>query len=112
MDDLLKVIDEARFGGQTIIKYVGNSDSTVYGPGISLQVLANAYLNDTKEKVVVSTWCDGQYGVQDFAFGVPVIMGKNGVEKILDLKISKQDQQNYDTSYRFSLELDRQKEKS
>jgi malate dehydrogenase len=107
IDKFKELEKEAILGGDTIIRYIGDDDSTIYGPGVSLFALVDAYARDSKKRLVASVFCNGEYGVENFAMGVPVILGKNGVEKILEFNISDEDKIKYKESYDFSVELDK-----
>jgi malate dehydrogenase len=102
-----KIVEKAINGGQEIIALQNFLSSTVYGPGISLFELVDAYIRDKKKMLVASIWCNGEYGVRDFAFGCPIILGRNGVEKIVELDISAEDREKYAESLKFAMELDR-----
>jgi len=101
-----EVVNMALNGGQEIIKYQSFFNSTVWGPGMSLFALADSYIRDKKSTLVASVWCNGEYGVRDFAFGCPIVLGKAGVEKIIELELSDEDKENCKKSLAFMRELD------
>jgi malate dehydrogenase len=101
-----EIVEKARIGGNQIIADYGFVSSTTWGPGVSLFELVDAYIKDKKKILVASIWCNGEYGVKDFAFGCPIILGKNGVEKILELDLDENDRQKYNESYKFAKTLD------
>jgi malate dehydrogenase len=100
------VVEKSINGGQEIIFYQKYLNSTVWGPGVSLFELADAYIRDKKKILVASVWCNGEYGVDNFAFGCPIILGKDGVEKIIEFDISDEDKQKYSESLKFAKNLD------
>jgi malate dehydrogenase len=102
-----EIVEKAINGGQEIIACQKFFNSTVFGPGVSLFELADAYIRDKKKILVASVWCNGEYGVKDFAFGCPIVLGKNGVEEIIELDISEEDKNKYSESLKFAVELDK-----
>ena len=100
-DSCIKDIkNNATNGGLTIIKGL-SSGGTFYAPAISIIKLIYAYFNDTKQEIPVSVYCNGEYGVKDICFGCPVIIGKNGVEKINILDINEIEKQEIKQSCEF-----------
>jgi malate dehydrogenase len=78
-----KVVNMTRSSGSEVIKLKG---STVYAPGEVIRIMADAVLRGRNRLMSVSTILRGEYGFSDVSIGVPCILGKNGVEKILELK--------------------------
>ena len=68
-----------------VIKLKG---ATVHAPGNAISSMIDNIVNDKKQVMPVSTYLDGEYGYSDVSIGVPVILGKNGVEKILELELN------------------------
>ena len=62
--------------------------SAFYAPGSAAAVMAEAVLNDRKRLIPASAYLTGQYGLDDVYIGVPVILGANGIEKILELELT------------------------
>ena len=62
--------------------------SDLYAPGAAISFLVESILNDSKRIIPCSVYLDGEYGQSDLCIGVPCIIGKNGVEEILDLKLN------------------------
>ena len=60
--------------------------------------MAESYLNDLKKQLPCATYLNGEYGVKDIYAGVPVIIGSNGVEKIIELELSKEEKDNFNKS--------------
>ena len=73
-------------GGATLTKLLGTS--AWYAPGAAISFLVESILNDSKRIIPCSFYLDGEYGQSDLCIGVPCIIGKNGVEEILDLKLN------------------------
>jgi malate dehydrogenase len=89
---LEKICAQATNGANEIINLI-EKGGTWYGPAVSILDLINAYANDTREVVSVSTWLNGQYGVKGFCLGVPVRLGRKGVEEIIELKLTPAEQE-------------------
>jgi len=79
-----KVVDSTRASGSDVIKLKG---STVYAPAAVIAIMADAVLRGRNRVMSVSTFLQGEYGFSDLSIGVPCVLGKNGVERILELKL-------------------------
>ena len=69
-----------------VIKYKG---ATVYAPGNAVATMVESIVKDKKALIPISAYLDGQYGVHDICIGVPAVVGKNGVEKIMELPLDE-----------------------
>ena len=67
--------------------------------------MAESYLKDLKKQLPCAVYLDGQYGVKDLYAGVPVIIGKNGVEKIVELELNEEEKKNFENSTKAVMEL-------
>jgi len=67
--------------------------------------MAESYLKDLKKELPCAVYLHGQYGVNDIYAGVPVIIGKNGVEKIIEFELAGEEQINFDNSIKAVQEL-------
>ena len=67
--------------------------------------MAESYLKDLKKELPCAVYIDGQYGVKDIYVGVPVIIGKNGVEKIIEINLDLEEKANFDKSVKAVQEL-------
>jgi len=83
--DMENIIHRTKNGGATIVKHLGTS--AYYAPGRAIAVMVDAILNDTKIIMPSSVLLDGEYGYNDVCVGVPVVLGKNGVEDIVELEL-------------------------
>ncbi|MDR2790609.1 MAG: malate dehydrogenase [Campylobacteraceae bacterium] len=81
-----EIVHETKNGGAQIVKFL--QTSAYYAPAASICILIEAILNDTKTLLPCSVWLDGEYNTKGVSIGVLVVVGKNGVEKILDLPLS------------------------
>ncbi len=83
--DMEEIIERTKHGGAEIVKHLGTSG--YYAPGRAIAYMVEAILNDAKVVVASSALLKGEYGYSDVAVGVPVILGKNGVEKIIEMEL-------------------------
>jgi len=74
-------------GGGEIVKLL-EKGSAFYAPGSAAAIMAEAILDDRKRVLPCSTYLSGEYGMDDIYIGVPVVLGKNGVERIIELELS------------------------
>ena len=85
-DEIEDVVSSTMVGGATLTKLLGTS--AWYAPGAAISFLVESILYDSKRIIPCSVYLDGEYGQSDLCIGVPCIIGKNGVEEILDLKLN------------------------
>jgi malate dehydrogenase len=79
--------DRTRDGGGEIVKLL-KTGSAFYAPAAATVQMVDAVLNDRKRMLPASAYVDGQYGLKGMYIGVPVILGANGVEKVVELKLT------------------------
>ncbi|MGI0017499.1 MAG: malate dehydrogenase [Nitrosotalea sp.] len=82
-----KIEDIVQGTRQVAAKVIELKGATVHAPGNAISTIVEAVLNDTKQVIPVATYLDGEYGYSDVSIGVPVVIGKNGVEKIIELDL-------------------------
>ncbi len=87
-DKLDALVTRTRNGGAEIVALL-KTGSAYYAPASSVAEMVRSILNDEKRVLPCAAWCTGQYGIKDMFVGVPCILGKNGVEKIIELKLSE-----------------------
>ena len=87
-DRIKAISDRTRDGGAEIVKLL-KSGSAYYAPAGATVDMVRAVLLDEKKVLPASAYLTGQYGLNDIYIGVPVVLGKNGVEKVLELKLDK-----------------------
>ncbi len=85
-DRLQQVSDDTKVGGATLTKLLGTS--AWYAPGAAVSSMVQAIACDQKKMFPCSTMLDGEYGLNDICIGVPVILGKDGIEKIINIPLS------------------------
>jgi malate dehydrogenase len=82
-----KVVNLTRTSGAEVIRLKG---STTYAPAATIAIMADAVLRGRNRLMSVSTLLEGEYGLSDVSIGVPVVLGRNGVEKIIELKLDSE----------------------
>ena len=90
-----KIVNMTISSGSDVIKLKG---STTYAPAVVIAIMADAVLRGRNRVMSVSTYLQGEYGFSDVSIGVPVILGKSGVEKILELELSRETRQRFEKS--------------
>lgn len=95
-DRLNQVKEDTKVGGATLTKLLGTS--AWYAPGAAVSALVQAIACDQKKMFPCSTFLDGEYGLNDICIGVPVILGRNGIESIVDIELSDAEKAHMQTS--------------
>lgn len=93
---LEQVKQDTKVGGATLTKLLGTS--AWYAPGAAVSGLVQAIACDQKKIFPCSALLDGEYGLKDLCIGVPVVLGANGIEKILDIKLNEADKNHLQNS--------------
>src|SRR5690606_13907767 len=83
---LKQVAEDTKVGGATLTKLLGTS--AWYAPGAAVSAMVQAIACDTKKVFPCSVLLEGEYGFNDICLGVPVVLGKNGIEEIINLKLN------------------------
>jgi len=91
------IIDRTRKGGAEIIKFL-QKGSAFYAPAAAGVEMAESYLKDLKKKLPCAAYLNGEYGVKNLYAGVPVIIGKNGVEKVVEINLSNEEKEKFNLS--------------
>ncbi len=89
-DKLEKIVKRTCDRGAEIVSLLGTG-SAFYSPSAAALLLINAIINDTKETLAVSALLEGEYGLKDICIGVPCVIGKSGMEKVVELDLSKEE---------------------
>lgn len=89
-DRIDALVERTRKGGGEIVQLL-KTGSAYYAPGASAARMAQAVVRDEKQLLPCSTYLTGQYGLKDVYLGVPVKLGKDGVEQIIELELSDQE---------------------
>ena len=82
-----QVVEDTKVGGATLTKLLGTS--AWYAPGAAVSALVQAIACDQKKMFPCSAYLEGEYGLNDLCIGVPVILGKNGIESIVEIALSE-----------------------
>ncbi|KPN64623.1 malate dehydrogenase [Aliiroseovarius sp. xm-m-379] len=91
------IVQRTRDGGAEIVGLL-KTGSAYYAPAASAIEMAQAYLNDQKRLLPCAAYVDGAYGLDGFYVGVPTIIGANGIEKVIDIELNKEEQAMFDKS--------------
>ena len=97
LEKLESINQKTRDGGAEIVKYL-EKGSAYYAPAASGVEMADAYLNDKKKLLPCAAYLKGEYGVEKIYAGVPVIIGKNGIEKIQEIELDDKEKSEFDHS--------------
>ena len=91
------IVNRTKNGGAEIVKLLERG-SAFYAPATSGVEMAESYLKDLKKQLPCAAYLNGEYGVKDLYAGVPVIIGKNGIEKIVQISLSENEKKDFDNS--------------
>jgi malate dehydrogenase len=93
---LEQVKEDTKVGGATLTKLLGTS--AWYAPGAAVSGLVQAIACDQKKIFPCSTLLNGEYGLSDLCIGVPVVLGANGIEKIVEIELSSAEKEHLQQS--------------
>jgi len=91
-----EVVKATMVGGATLTKLLGTS--AWMAPGASIAYLVDSIINDKKRLIACSVYLEGEYGLNDITIGVPIIVGKNGIEKIVPIELSAEEKTLFETA--------------
>jgi malate dehydrogenase len=92
-DALQKVAADTMVGGATLTGLLGTS--AWYAPGASVAYLVDSILNDQRKMIACSVFVEGEYDQNDICIGVPCIIGKNGVEEIVEIELNEKEKASF-----------------
>lgn len=95
-DEQKQIVSDTMVGGATLTKLIGTS--AWYAPGAAGAALVEAIVRDEKKLFTCCVSLEGEYGQKDICLGVPVVIGKNGWEKIIDFKLNEEEQAEFNKS--------------
>ena len=95
-EQLEYVSQETKVGGATLTKLLGTS--AWYAPGAAVSALVQAIACDQKKVYPCSTLLNGEYGESDICLGVPTVIGKNGIEEIINIELSEEEKAKFKES--------------
>ena len=87
------IVEETKIGGATLVKLLGTS--AWYAPGAAVAGMVHSILGDHKKMIPCSAWLDGEYGEKDICLGVPCIIGRNGIEEIIELSLNDEEREKF-----------------
>jgi len=82
---------------QVAAKVIELKGATVHAPGNAISAMIESVVRNRKQVIPVATYLDGEYGHSDVTIGVPAVIGKNGIEKIIELELNAEEKQVFDT---------------
>ena len=88
-DKLNAIVERTKKGGGEIVNLLGTS--AWYAPGAAAAQMVEAIVKDQRRVFPCCAWLQGEYGVNDLYLGVPVILGKNGIERIIELDLNDEE---------------------
>lgn len=91
-----QIVEDTKVGGATLTKLLGTS--AWYAPGAAVSALVQAIACDQKKMFPCSALLEGEYGLSDLSIGVPCILGKNGIEKIVEVELNEAEKAKLDES--------------
>jgi len=92
-----QIVDRTKKGGAEIVKFL-EKGSAFYAPAASGVEMAESYIKDLKKQLPCAAFLNGEYGVKNLYAGVPVIIGANGVEKVIELNLSQSEKDDFKKS--------------
>ncbi|KCV81617.1 malate dehydrogenase [Actibacterium atlanticum] len=96
-EKLDEIVQRTRDGGAEIVGLL-KTGSAYYAPATSAIEMAEAYLKDQKRLLPCAAYCDGEFGLDGMYVGVPTIIGAGGIEKVVNIKLNKEEQEMFDVS--------------
>lgn len=118
MERIEEIVKRTRQGGGEIVGLL-KTGSAFYAPASSAIAMVESYLKDKKRILPCAAWLNGEYGIKDLYVGVPVVIGRKGVERIVEIQLNEEEQAMFDQSVKAVQELvnavqslDKQKAKS
>ncbi|HBS04450.1 MAG TPA: malate dehydrogenase, partial [Leptospiraceae bacterium] len=95
-DRIDAMVDRTRKGGGEIVNLL-KTGSAFYAPGASAIAMAESILRDQKRVFPCAVLCEGEYGQKGIFMGVPVLLGSNGVEKIIEIELTAEEKSQLDS---------------
>jgi malate dehydrogenase len=92
-----QIVQRTRDGGAEIVSLL-KSGSAFYAPATAAVAMAESYLKDKRRVLPCAAWLNGEYGIQDLYVGVPVVIGSNGVEKIVEIELDRSERGMFEKS--------------
>ncbi len=102
-DKLDAIIQRTKAGGGELVKLMGTS--AWYAPGAAAAQMVEAILKNQRRVFPVCVKLEGEYGIKDCYLGAPVVLGKNGIEKIIELDLNEEEKESLETSRKHVVEV-------
>jgi malate dehydrogenase len=96
-EKLDQIIDRTRHGGSEIVNYL-QSGSAFYAPAAAVTQMVESIVKDKKRLIPCAAYCDKEYGVGGYYVGVPIILGGQGVERIIELELTAEERADFEKS--------------
>lgn len=96
-EEIKEITEKTKYGGAEIVSYL-KTGSAFFSPAASVVDMIRAIIKDEKRIIAASVCLQGEYGEKDIYCGVPVVLGKSGVEKIIELKLTDYEQELFQKS--------------
>ena len=96
-DRINAIVERTRGGGGEIVKYL-KTGSAYYAPSAAVMEMVESIVKDKKRILPCCAWLTGQYGTKDVMMGVPCVLGKKGIVKILEIPLNEEEKKMFDTS--------------
>lgn len=96
-EDIDEIVDRTKNGGAEIVSYLKNG-SAYYAPAKSTCIMVEAILNDSKQIHPCAVYLEGEYGQTDVVSGVPVMIGANGAEKVIEISLNEEEKEMFNNS--------------
>ena len=96
-EKVAKLVERTRRGGAEIVGLL-KTGSAFYAPASSAIQMAEAYLKDSKKVLPCAAYLQGEYGISDLYVGVPAVIGKGGVERVVEIDLNKDERSMFDSS--------------
>lgn len=96
-EKLNEIVDRTRNGGAEIVKFL-KTGSAFYAPAAAGVQMAESYLKNEKKTLPCAAFLNGEYGIKDLYVGVPVVIGSNGIEKVVELELDAEEKKYFDIS--------------
>ncbi|MFZ8845838.1 MAG: malate dehydrogenase [Candidatus Hydrothermia bacterium] len=88
-EEIKEIVNKTKFGGGEIVQLMGTS--AFFAPGDAVGYMAEIILKDSKKLIPASVLTKGEYGLSDVVIGLPIILGKNGIEKIVEFNLNEEE---------------------
>ena len=96
-EKLNEIVDRTRNGGAEIVKFL-KTGSAFYAPAAAGVQMAESYLKNEKKTLPCAAYLDGEYGIKELYVGVPVVIGSQGIDKVIELELDEEEKKYFDIS--------------